>query len=98
MLAGLQAQSGLAPRSHRSRHTNRALALAAAMRMVAGVHDHTADGGTDAHVTHTAGLAQANVLLVGVAHGADGGLSVQGQLAHFARGALLVLFVINLLH
>ena len=86
MLAGLQAQSGLAPRSHRSRHTNGALALAAAVRVVAGVHDNAADGRTHAHVAHTARLAQANVLMVGVAHGADGRLRAQRQLAHFAGG------------
>ena len=86
MLAGLQAQSGLAPRSHRSRHTDGALALAAAVRMVAGVHDDAADGGTDAHVADAASLAQTHILMIGVAHSTDGSLGVQGQLAHLAGG------------
>ena len=64
MLAGLQAQSGLAPRSHRSRHTDGALALAAAVGVITGVHNHTADGGTDAHVTDTASLAQTHILMI----------------------------------
>ena len=69
MLAGLQAQSGLAPRSHRSRQTNGALALAAAMRVIVRVHDDAADGRTHAHMTDAASLAQADDLMVGVVVG-----------------------------
>ena len=41
-----------------------------------GVHDHAADGGTDAHVTLAAGLTDADVGVVGVADLADGGAGV----------------------
>ena len=49
------------------------LALAAAVRVVDGVHDRTTDGGTDATPTVTAGLADHDVGVLGVAHDADGG-------------------------
>ena len=86
VLAGLQAQSNLTPGGNRSRHTNGALALAAAVRVVAGVHDNTADRRADAHVTGAAGLTDADVLVIGVADGADGGHGVHGNLANFAGG------------
>lgn len=86
VLAGLQAQSNLTPGGNRSGHTHRALALAAAMGVIAGVHNHAADGGTDAHVTGAAGLTNADVLVVSVAHGADGGFRIHRNLADFAGG------------
>src|SRR5688572_29153084 len=54
------------------RHTGGGLALAAAVRMVPRVHDHTPDLGPPAHVSHAAGLAHALVLVVEVAHLAHG--------------------------
>ena len=56
------------------------------MRVIVRVHDDAADGRTHAHMTDAASLAQADVLMVGVADGADGRLRVQRQLAHFTRG------------
>ena len=56
------------------------------MGVIAGVHDHAADGGTDAHVTGAAGLTNADVLVVGVAHGSDGGFRIHGDLADFTGG------------
>ena len=50
---------------------DRALALAAAVRVVAGVHDGAADGRADAHVALAAGLAKVDVLMVDVADLAD---------------------------
>ena len=72
-LAGLVTQSGLAPRSHRAGTADRCAALAAAMGVVIGVHDRTADGGTPTHVTLTAGLADDDVGVIGVADLTDGG-------------------------
>src|SRR5215218_11106781 len=64
------AHGGLAPRRLR-RHAGGALALTAAMRMVARVHDDAANLGPPAHVTRATGLAQVLVLVVEVAHLAD---------------------------
>ena len=75
-LAGLVAQRRLAPRSDGARTSDRGLALAAAVRVVAGVHDGAADGGPPAHVALAAGLADLDVGPVGVAYLANGGLSL----------------------
>src|SRR5437773_6084840 len=49
------------------------LPLAAAQRMVDGVHGHPSDGGTDAQPARTAGLPQGYELTLGVPHLAHGG-------------------------
>ena len=87
MLAGLDALSRLAPRRHGSRHTNGALALAAAVRVIAGVHNYAADTGTHAHVANAAGLTEAYVLVVAVADLADGGASVDAEPCELRRRA-----------
>ena len=86
VLAGLDALSRLAPRRHGSRHTNGALALAAAVRVIAGVHNYAADTGTHAHMANAAGLTKAYVLVVAVADAADSGAGVERNLANFAGG------------
>ena len=86
MLAGLQAESRLAPRGDRRGQANRALAFAAAVRVIARVHNHAADARTDAHVTGAAGLTDAHVAVISIAHGADGRLRVHGDHANFAGG------------
>ena len=86
MLAGLQAESRLAPRGDRRGQTNRALAFAAAVRVITRVHNNTADARADAHVTAATGLTDANVAVVSIAHGADGCLRVHGDHADFAGG------------
>src|SRR5690606_16036330 len=53
--------------------TTGGLALATAVRVVDGVHDHATDGRADALPPHAAGLAPVDVGLLGVAHLADGG-------------------------
>src|SRR5580704_8609484 len=58
---------GLAPRADRMASA-RALAFAAAERMVDGVHGHAAHRGTAALPPVTAGLAELDVALLGVAH------------------------------
>ena len=51
-----------------------------------GVHDRAADRGTPAHVALASGLAQLDVLVINVAHLADGGLAVEADDAHLAGG------------
>src|SRR5579875_3806281 len=46
--------------------TNGRTAFAAAMRMIARVHDRSADAGTTAHVTRSPGLADALVFMVNI--------------------------------
>src|SRR5699024_4303376 len=84
LLAGLVTHSRLAPRGNRRGTADRALAFAAAVRVIAGVHDRTTDGRADTHMTGTAGLT---VLHVGVGLVADlayGGLAVQADVTNFA--------------
>src|SRR4051812_20094543 len=76
---------GLAPRGHRVAST-RGLALATAVRVVDGVHDHTADGGALALPPHPAGLAPVDVRLLGVADLADRRAAAHVDEPHLARG------------
>src|SRR4051812_28182413 len=84
LLAGAVAQRRLAPRSH-GMATGRSRALAAAVRVVDGVHGHAARLRALAQVTLATGLADRDVLVVGVAHRADGGAALGGDHAHLAR-------------
>src|SRR5699024_699170 len=52
--------------------------------VIAGVHDRTANGGTNAHVTGAAGLTDVHVLVNQVGNLADGGHAVQGDVQHLA--------------
>src|SRR3954447_26043632 len=76
---------GLAPRGHRVAST-RGLALATTVRVVDGVHDHTADGRALALPPHPAGLAPVDVRLLGVADLADGGAAAHVDVAHLTGG------------
>src|SRR5262245_13023686 len=73
-----------APRRLR-RHARRGLALAATMRVVPRVHHDAPDLGSLAHVAGAARLAEALVLVVQVAHLADGGHAPDADLANLAR-------------
>ena len=83
--AGAMAHGGLAPRGL-GRHAGGRLALAAAVRMVARVHDHAAHLGPAAHVASAAGLAEALVLVVEVADLADRGHAAHVDAADLAGG------------
>ena len=84
VLAGAQAHGGLAPRRLR-RHAGRRLALATTVRVVARVHHHAAHLRPAAHVARAPGLADVLVLVVQVAHLADGGHALDAHAAHLAR-------------
>lgn len=58
------------------------LALATAVRVVDRVHDGTADGRAHVHVTLTAGLADDDVGVIGVADLTDGGAAGNEDAAH----------------
>src|SRR4051794_17201292 len=75
---------GLAPRGHRVATTG-GLALATTVRVVDGVHDHTADGRALALPPHPAGLAPVDVRLLGVADLADRGAAADVDVPHLAR-------------
>src|SRR4051794_30302325 len=82
-LAG--AALGLAPRRDGVATTG-GLALATTVRVVDGVHDHTADGRALALPTHAAGLAPVDVGLLGIADLADRRAAAHVDEAHLARG------------
>src|SRR4051794_27991443 len=81
---GAVAHRGLAPRRLR-RHAGGGLALTAAMRMVARVHDDAADLGPLAQVAGPARLAEVLVLMLEVADLADRGHAAHRDPAHLAR-------------
>src|SRR3954451_1614000 len=85
LLTGAVAQRRHAPRGHRGA-TRRRGALAAAVRVVDRGHGRAARLRAHAHVTLAAGLADLDVLVVGVADHADGGAAVRAHQAHLAGG------------
>src|SRR5687768_8467817 len=84
--ARLVALGGLAPRGHGV--VALALALAAAHRVVDGVHHGAAHGGPESLPAHAPRLAHGHVLVVEVAHLADGGHALERHAPHLARGQL----------
>src|SRR5512138_546809 len=86
VVAGLEALGLLAPRAHRVRVALPRLALAAAVRVIDGVHGEAADGGADAAPPALAGLPDAHGRALDVGELADGGLAALGDLADLAGG------------
>src|SRR6266480_6745888 len=74
----------LAPRVRR-RAATRALAFAAAERMIDGVHRHAADAGTAAQPARLPRLADRQQLVLGVADFADRGEALAPHHAHLRR-------------
>src|SRR5512145_2913261 len=83
--ARLVATGRLAPGRHGVTATG-GLAFTTTMRVIHGVHDHAADGRADAQPDPAAGLAQGHVLVLQIAHLADGGGAVEVDLADFPGG------------
>src|SRR5207253_38759 len=75
----------LAPRGHRMAAARR-LAFAAAMRMVDRVHRHAAYRGLAAEPAVPPGLADHDILVVGVRHRTDRRAAFGADHAHLARG------------
>src|SRR5574343_630035 len=73
----------VAPRIDR-RHTGTGTAFTTTVRVIDRVHGHTADGGTDTHVTLDTGLAQLAQAVFGVGDFTDGGAAVHVDLANLA--------------
>lgn len=96
LVTGLISECRLAPRGYRRRHTDRALAFATAVRVIAGVHNNAADGRFDAHMTFSAGFTETYVFVLDVAYGTDGSFATERYISHFAgrhtKGRLVVLF------
>ena len=65
--------------------TDGRLAFAAAVRVVVGVHNRAADGGTDAEVARLTRLTYSYNLVLDVADLTDGRLALDGNESHFAR-------------
>lgn len=86
LVSRLISESGLAPRSNGTRTTDRRLAFATAVRVITGVHNDTADGRSDAHMTFTAGFAKRYDFVVDVADLTDGRFATRKDISHFAAG------------
>src|SRR5579883_520919 len=84
VVARLVSQRRLAPGGLRLT-ADRRTALAAAMRMVARIHDRASHGWTPPHVARAPGLADAAVLMVDIPHLADGGRAEDMHAALLAR-------------
>src|SRR5215470_12520959 len=84
VVAGLEALGLLAPRRARVTAAGRP-ALAAAHRVIDGVHRHAAVVRADALPPHAAGLAPLDVGVLGVADLPDGRPAVDVDPAHLAR-------------
>src|SRR2546423_7665043 len=84
VLARLVAARRLPPRRH-GVTTARSLSLAAAVRVVNGVHGDAADVGPDAVPTRAPGLAVRDVLVLDVADLSDGRVADDGHASNLAR-------------
>jgi len=82
--SGLVTESGLAPRGNRAGSADGGLAFAAAVGVIAGVHDRTADRRSPTHVTFTAGLTDFDVFMVEVTDLTDGSHAGSGDVAKLA--------------
>src|SRR5687768_6975504 len=82
--AGAQAHGRASPLGLR-RHAGRLLALATAVRMVARVHRRATHLRPTAHVARATGLADLLVLVIEVAHLADGRHALDAHAAHLVR-------------
>ena len=89
MLASLVAQSRFAPGGQRAGMSDGGLAFTTAVRMVAGVHNRTADSGPPAHMAFPTGFTDGNVLVVNVANLADSGFALGGEVAQLAGAGKL---------
>lgn len=74
--AGLIAQGLLAPRRCGWTSHTVSTAVTTTVRVVGGVHYHTANAGTEAHMAFAAGTADLNILVLFVAYYADCGHTV----------------------
>ena len=86
VIARLKTQCGLAPRSQRAGMSDGGLTFTTTMRVIAGVHYGTADGGTDAHVTLAASLTDVHVLVIQVADLTDCCLTVKADKSYLTGG------------
>ena len=86
MIARLKTQCGLAPGGQRAGMSDGGLTFTTTMRVIAGVHYGTANGGTDAHVTLLTGLTDLDGIVLYVTNLTYGSLAAELYIAHFAGG------------
>ncbi len=85
-LSGLITERRLTPRGNRAGTTNGGFTLTTTVRVVIRVHNRTADGRADTHVSLTTRLTDLDVLMVDVADLADGGHAGLGYVSQLAGG------------
>ena len=84
--SGLVTECGLAPRSNRSGTADRRLTFTTAVGVIVGVHDGTANGGTEAHVTGATRFTELDVYGIDVADLTDGCFAAEGNESNFTAG------------
>ena len=82
--SGLISKSGLAPGGNRSRTSNRGFTFTTAVGVVVGVHNRTADGRADTHVTFSTCFTDINKVVLCVSYDTDGSAAVQRTHSHLA--------------
>src|SRR5690606_33800083 len=87
VVAGLLTLGLLAPRGHRMAAAGSS-AFAAAHGVIDGVHGYAADLGTLAQPTGPTRRTADDLVVIHIAHAANGGLACRGQEADFAGGKL----------
>ena len=86
MFASLETHCRLAPRGARAVVTNRGAAFATAVRVIAGVHNHTANRRTHAHVALSSCFTDRNVLMIEIADLTDRSAAENRNHANLAAG------------
>ena len=86
LVAGLVTHCGLTPRRNRGRTSDGGLAFTTAVRVVARVHDGTADCRADTHMTLLTCFTDLDILMLEVADLTDCRLAVEGNESYLAGG------------
>jgi hypothetical protein len=86
LVSRLITQSGLTPRGNRCGMTDGRTTLTTTVGVIAGVHDGTADSGTEALMAGLTGLTDLDGVVLEVADLTDGGLAVQTDDADLTGG------------
>lgn len=86
MLSGLVTERGLTPRRYGAGTADRRFSLAAAMRVIARVHDDAADGRADSHMTGFPCLSDADDLMFEISDLTDRRFARRENVSHLAAG------------
>src|SRR5699024_7447373 len=86
LLSRLQTKSGLAPRCARTRTADTGLSFSTTMRMVVRVHNRTADGRTNTHVTLASCFTDVDQVVLSISYHTYSRSAVQRNHSHLSGG------------